>query len=472
MNPSLRNNARPDDPAAVVRKVVTACADCDTCRFLMNEDCLFFPALYELADREAESGRPGSDRELRQLIDLCTLCGLCPCPNIRNDIMRAKQTFMARDGLPAGHRLLADIQRLGRWCGRVPNLFNAAATHGGLRRLAGRLIGITPDCPVPHLPEENFFAWAVRRGLDRMPQNGTGVAYFAGCTAGYLFPQVARAAVTMLQHCGVNVVVPPQQCCGMPTLVEGDVRTSFTRAQANLTTLLALRRRGFLPVSSCPTCGFLVKVLMKEGAYYSKSYQQSVDAAGNEIKIPDEAVGDGFRRLDKTVYGGILTDNGLFRTLDPLDRIALSDGFADIGEYIVNRLEGGGEIPRFRSVAGRMAYFAPCHQREQKIGSPYLRLLARIPELTVAQVGGVMDCCGMGGSLGFKASFHDASVAIGRPLMEKISAAAPEAVITDCLSCRLRFRHLLPYPVFHPLEVLVRACDAGPEDGMNRTELD
>jgi glycerol-3-phosphate dehydrogenase subunit C len=53
--------------------------------------------------------------------------------------------------------------------------------------------------------------------------------------------------------------------------------------------------------------------------------------------------------------------------------------------------------------------------------------------------------------------------------MRKIKAAAPDAIVTDCLSCRLQFTHTLPYPVYHPLEVLQRAYavygDAGIEAG-------
>ena len=41
-----------------------------------------------------------------------------------------------------------------------------------------------------------------------------------------------------------------------------------------------------------------------------------------------------------------------------------------------------------------------------------------------------MDCCGMGGSLGFKKGFHKASVSLGIPLTEKIRAAAPELVVS------------------------------------------
>jgi glycerol-3-phosphate dehydrogenase subunit C len=107
-----------------------------------------------------------------------------------------------------------------------------------------------------------------------------------------------------------------------------------------------------------------------------------------------------------------------------------------------------------------MAYFAPCHQREQKMGRPYLDLLALIPGLTVELVGDT-ECCGMGGNFGFKADFHEQSLAVGRPLMAKIRKRDPQAIITDCMSCRLQFGHSLPYPVFHPLEILVRAYRGG-----------
>lgn len=104
-----------------------------------------------------------------------------------------------------------------------------------------------------------------------------------------------------------------------------------------------------------------------------------------------------------------------------------------------------------------MVYYQPCHQREQKIGIPYLDLLRRIPGLHMEPVASATDCCGMGGSLGFKKDFYDASLRLASPLIRKIQAAAPEAIITDCLSCRLQFQHLLPYKVFHPVEILSRA---------------
>jgi glycerol-3-phosphate dehydrogenase subunit C len=90
------------DFEAIIRSVFDTCADCDTCRFLMNEDCLFFPELYRLVDWEKESGQVAPGHELKRLVELCTLCGLCPCPNIRNDIIKAKVALVKQNGMPLG----------------------------------------------------------------------------------------------------------------------------------------------------------------------------------------------------------------------------------------------------------------------------------------------------------------------------------------------------------------------------------
>jgi glycerol-3-phosphate dehydrogenase subunit C len=143
-----------------------------------------------------------------------------------------------------------------------------------------------------------------------------------------------------------------------------------------------------------------------------------------------------------------------------LDRMALSKKLMDMGEYLDRLYDKKRLNLHFGKLGGRMVYYAPCHQREQGIGSPYEKLLALIPGLTIKPVGSAMDCCGMGGSLGFKKDFHEASVNLGKPLMHKIQAAEPTAIITDCLSCRLQFQHMLPFPVYHPLEIISGAYEA------------
>jgi len=226
-----------------------------------------------------------------------------------------------------------------------------------------------------------------------------------------------------------------------------------------LKTMLQAAQAGYDLVCSCPTCGFLMKILLKEDAYYSPAYQQSVNAGGDHIMVPDRNT-NGYVYLKKSIYEKILKDDGYFSVINPLDRIALSHRMRDMGEYLHHLAQTNRLNTRFGRLEGRMALYTPCHQREQAIGRPYQDLLERIPGLTIQPVGSTMDCCGMGGSLGFKKKFHDASLDLGRPLMQKIQAAAPDAIITECLSCRLQFQHVLPYPVFHPLEIINRSYQA------------
>jgi glycerol-3-phosphate dehydrogenase subunit C len=448
-----RPNQPCTDAETLLRGVVEACADCDTCRFLMDESCLLFPRLYQLWDEARDTGRPIPRQKLHQLAELCTLCGLCPCPNIRTDIIQAKAARVATAGMPFGVRFLADVQRFARLGGAAPGLINRLLAVRPLGHALKKLLDIHPRRDLPRLAPEPFFSWARKRGLNRLPDAKRRVAYFAGCTAGYLFPEVARAVVGVLEHNGIAVHVPEQQCCGMPTLLEGDRPTTLERAAFNLTSLGTLVQEGWDIICSCPTCGFLLKVLLKENACYSEAYQRSVRAGAEEIMVPDDD-GAGGIRVRKSIYAKILRDNGLFSEIDPLARIAVSAQVHDLGAYLA-RLDGGGGLDRaFGRLAGRLAYYAPCHQREQNLGSPYRDLLEKIPGVDLVPVGGPMDCCGMGGSLGYKRRFHHDSLRLGTPLMEKIKAAQPEAVVTDCLSCRLQFRHLLPYPVHHPVELL------------------
>lgn len=452
----------------ILRGILDACADCDTCRFLMDESCLLFPALYRLYDKERETGTQVNGDALHKIAELCTFCGLCPCPNVRSDVIRGKTERVRLTGMPLGVRLLADAQRFGRWGSLAPGVFNSALSLAPIGNMAKKIAGIHLQRNLPRIAHESFFSWARKKGLNRETDQPLKAAYFAGCTAGYFFPEVARAAVRVLEHNGVSVYVPQQQCCGMPTLLEGDHHTTLERVRSNLKMLLKTAREGYQLVCSCPTCGYLMKVMFKEKAWYSKAYQKSVNAGSDVIMVPDCKTGkDGFVYLKKSIYENILKDDGYFSGIDPLERLALSKNLMDLGGYL-DRLRREKRLnTRFGKLTGRMVYYAPCHQREQGIGSPYEKLLALIPGLTITPVGSSMDCCGMGGSLGFKKDFYEASINLGKPLMQKIEAADPTAVVTDCLSCRLQFQQVLPFPVFHPLEMISRAYKAAVAETRN-----
>jgi glycerol-3-phosphate dehydrogenase subunit C len=470
MTTSYRNQLLQDkfNPEHTARKIVMDCADCDCCRPIMDESCLFFPELYRLYDRETEAGQKISFEELRQLVERCSFCALCPCPNIRADIIRAKTQFIERDGLKFGVRTVEDVARIGRICGAMPGLANRLLRFDLTGALVKQALGIHRDRKLPEFPEESFTAWARKNGLHLKPKTTAGrkVAYFAGCTARYIFPEVARAAVEVLRYNGIGVYCPEHKCCGMPSFLEGDRKLAMEFAAHSLNLLADAAQDGYDIVCSCPTCSFMLRHLLAEGAYYSREYQASAGADPKFIKVPvKQGPGEGPERkmeaFDKTIFQNIMKDEGYFSSFGPMKRVAVAEKTFDVGEYLL-RLHHSGELKAgFAPVHGQAVYFPPCHQREQRFGQPYLELLEMIPGIQLDAIQGNLYCCGLAGVMGFKQDFHENSIKLGSRLIDKIRKMNPEILLTDCLSCRLQFNQLLPYPVRHPVEILKEAYETG-----------
>ncbi len=451
----MRRSLEPEDKA---REVVDACTDCDCCRPPMDPPCAVFAELYRLWDRERESGERISPAALRRMVDLCNFCALCPCPNIRADLIEAKTMFAARDGLARSARLLQDVERLARACGMFPKVVNHAAAGGFLEPLLKKAAGIHPLSRMPKFPRESFDRWAADRNLQESPQGEPEkkIAYFTGCTGRFLFPEVAQAATEVLQHSGVSVQFPGQCCCGMPPFLEGDRSLALKFASENIDRLAGLVKEGYAIVCTCPTCAFMLRRVISEGAYYSDRYQKKVGGDEKHISVPADRSGRGkdLVSLSKTIYGGILKDEGYFSSIDSLERIRVAENTWDLGEYLFDLHDSGKLVLPETGRQKRIVYFAPCHQREQEIGTPYAALMSRISGGRLETVDGRFYCCGMAGIMGFKKDFRDVSVQMGRPLFEKIRELAPEVLATDCLSCRLQFQQHLPYPVRHPIEII------------------
>jgi glycerol-3-phosphate dehydrogenase subunit C len=453
-----------NSPEKKARKVVEECADCDVCRFLMDVDCMVFPELYRLYDKEVETGEDISPEELRHLVELCNFCALCPCPPVRAKIVEAKTSFIDRDGLNFGVRALEDVERLAKICGAFPRLSNTLMGGQTTGRLFKKVAGIHRDRMIPEFPAASFLQWAQKQGLNNRSRNETNrkVAYFAGCTANYLFPEVPKAVVEFLRSNNIEVYYPDQKCCGMPPLLEGDRQLTLEMASANIDRLAEAVASGYDIVCSCPTCGFMLKHILKEGAYYSAEFQATVCNDPSQFMMPVATNSriQGNKPLEftnKGTYRNLFRDDGYFSGIDPLKRIMVAENTYDLGEYLVNLHQTGDLDSSFGNVSGRMIYYPPCHLREQNIGRPYQELLSLVPGINLESIDGALDCCGMAGIMGFKQDFHESSIQLGNRLMNKIKDSAPEKLVTDCLSCRLQFQQLLPYRVYHPVEILNEA---------------
>lgn len=444
-----------------IRRVFDACSDCEVCREIMEDSCLLLAEIFRLQDRERETGQKPEPPELLELIDRCNLCGLCPCPDIRGDIMAAKSLRTEREGLPPGVRLMQDVDRLGKICGAFPRV-NGFLTENRLAQgLLKQLLGVHEDRRLPVFSGTSFAERAAPYRSRNNAANGAKlkVAYFVGCTARNLFPEVALAGIRVLEANGIGVYVPDQRCCGMPTLLEGDRKKTFGLIRFNLTRLLECVEDGFTIVCSCPTCGYMIKQLLLQGACFAPAYQEAIGADPQMIQIPETGGAtdrrrQGFIYLPKSIYGNVLKDDGYFSSIDPLARIRAAENTYDLGEYLLTLRNSGRFQTPVGTISDRLVYYSPCHLREQKIGTPFPELIDGMPGVDMAVISGSLYCCGMSGIMGFKRKFHDASLRLGRPLVDRIRSLAPERVVTDCLSCRLQFHQQIASPVSHPVEVL------------------
>ena len=450
-------------------EIVSRCAVCEACKTLLDLSCLVFPELFRLVEQHRETGERIHTDQLRHLVDLCNFCALCPCLKIRAAIINAKTEYMEKYGLGFKTRVIENLERMGKLGGAVPRLSNFLLQNGISRVLIQKTLGIHKERRIPNFPKQGFQEWMKRHTTDTRAgtKRKKKVAYFAGCTGRYLFPEVPKAVVEVFERNGVEVYYPEQQCCGMPSLLEGDKRLTLRFARFNVPRLAKAVEEGYDIVCSCPSCGYMLKNILKVGVYYSPEYLESVVstdgfvnvAVGYGINLP---IAQGIIKVRKELVQGMLDDEAYFSAISPKMRIMIAENVYDVGEYLEILNKDGALDTKFGEISLKAAYYPPCHQREQKIGRPYELLLGLIPGLSLQTISGIY-CCGNGGIMGFKEEFHHKSIKIASSLMAKIRRLNPDIITTDCLSCRLQFSQLTPYGQLHPIQIIQKAYDNYPE---------
>ncbi len=214
---------------------------------------------------------------------------------------------------------------------------------------------------------------------------------------------MAKATVEVLEANGFEATLPSQRCCGIPMLGNGDFKGARKLGLWNVPSLLNSVRSGVDIVFSSSSCGHMIK------------HEYS-----HLLNIPES------------------------------EKVA--EHTFDIFEFLRNLKEGGRLNKDFRRSSLQAAYFAPCHLKSLGIGFPAFDILQLIPGLKVDYIAA--DCCGLGGTFGFKKEKYEISEEIGRDLAEAIDRLRPEIVLSDCEGCRMQIRHLTGLKVLHPIQIL------------------
>ena len=348
-------------------------------------------------------------------LDYCSGCGICSqvCPQgvkIAEINARARAKLKAERGVPLRDRVIARPSVSGRVGVPVAPLANWALTRPLLRRGIEAIIGIHRSAPLPAFAARTFQSWA---RTHRSSGSAGTVIYFHGCGANYFEPGLARMAVAVLEHNGYRVVVPPQDCCGLPLQSNGlfdDARGYVTRLAASLA---PYARSGYPIVSTSTSCSLMLK------------------------------------REAREILG-----------LDNDDLTYVSRHMYDICEFL-SQLNDDGELRRdLGPLPLTVPYHAPCQQRGHGVGSPALDLLALVPDLVVVPQDAA--CCGIAGTYGLKKEKYDIAQAVGHPLFRSVRSAGADLSACDSETCRWQIAHATGVPSVHPIELLHRAYGLAP----------
>jgi len=364
------------------------------------------------AQRFRESGQPHSPDHS---VDYCSGCRVCNdvCPTgvkIAEINARARAQIVADEGIPLRNRLLGRNELLGKLGSIAPQLANLALHNPLSRLLAEKVMGIARHAPLPTWSTKGSLRDWVRRSARKRLKSEKKVVYFHGCATQYYEPFVGKAAIAVLEHQGYEVIVPPQNCCGLPMLSNGEFKAATAYHQSNIAQLAGFARAGFPIIGTSTSCTLTLK-----------------EEAPELLDMADEGAQQ------------------------------LKFGTWDIFEWLRELHEQGALRTDFRPLAMTLPYHAPCQQRAHRIGKPAMDLLQLIPDLDVRE--SQARCCGIAGTYGYKVEKYQIAMDVGEELFRFVREQGDNLTYTACDSetCRWQLEHGTAIPSRHPIEILAAA---------------
>src|SRR5919108_685748 len=248
--------------ALLMRESLDHCVKCTICETfcpVSNVTPLFPGPKYcgPQAERFRIEDEPSPDASL----DYCSGCGICTqvCPqgvHIAEINTQARAKLKETHGVPLRDRLLARPTLAGRLGTPAAPLANWTLRNRMLRLAVERTIGTHRRARMPKFAGRTFQRWARRHVSPPAPRR---VAFFHGCGTNYYEPRLGEMTVALLEHNGVAVDVPKQDCCGLPLQSNGlfdDARGYVHRLAARLA---PFAREGVDIVGTSTSCPLMLK---------------------------------------------------------------------------------------------------------------------------------------------------------------------------------------------------------------------
>jgi FAD/FMN-containing dehydrogenase/Fe-S oxidoreductase len=398
--------------------------------------------------RDGSGGEPvWDDPGTIETLDLCLSCKACKseCPS-NVDIARLKaeytaQRYAAKGSVPLASRLMGHVRALNQLGAFTPRLANVVSGLSPVRALLGAVLDVHPKRSLPKF-SESLYSWKRRRerGQRADPYRAAAgpprprLVLFGDCFTCYNESHIGRAAVTVLEALGYDVVLPAAEglgagCCARPMISLGLLPEAIQTARSTINLLRSHVEPG--DGGDAPRA-----VLFLEPSCLS-----AVKDDWLALKIPaDRAL------RERLAERSTLVEDFVARFWDdhpvPGDR---AFDAAQLGEQV------------------QAIFHGHCHQKSlfgsDTSTAALHRLLgpARVRELD-------SGCCGMAGAFGFARHRFDLSMQIGGlTLLPAAREARPgELIVAPGASCRHQVHDGAGRTALHPVEVLALALRNSP----------
>ena len=349
---------------------------------------------------------------VKDALDLCLACKACKseCP-VNVDMATYKAEFLAHhyEGR-LRPRAAYSMGLIHRWVGLAriaPRLLNLFGSTPGFSHLLKFVGGISQKRQLPAFAQQTFTEWF--RARETRNQGRPQVMLWPDTFSNNFHPDIAKAAVEVLEHAGYQVVVPEHSlCCGRPLYDFGMLGTARSLLEKTLAALQPQIAAGTPLIGLEPSC---VSVFRDEMTNLLGNNQAAQQLKAHTFLL---------------------------------------------SEFLVNQANyRPPQLKRKALVHGH------CHHKSVlKFDSEFELLKRSGLDFQVLDSG----CCGMAGSFGFETDKYDVSVKIGeRILLPAVRAAAPDTlIIADGFSCFQQIEGLTGRRALHIAEVLQMALSAIP----------
>jgi FAD/FMN-containing dehydrogenase/Fe-S oxidoreductase len=348
------------------------------------------------------------DEALKESLELCLSCKACKseCPS-SIDMAAYRAEFFANYYRTHARSLsswfFGHLHELARVAEHAPALANSLANAPAVGRVGKRMLGIHRARQIPRFARRSFRSWFASRRSSSTSASRE-VMLFPDTFNNFFEPEVAVAAIEVLERAAFRVTIPARDlCCGRPLYDQGMLDRARSRLREIIDVLGPVAAQGTPIVGLEPSCLLTFRDEMPS-------------------LFPDDATA-------KSIAAQSLM----------LDEFLAREG-VDISAGVIK---------------GRVLLHGHCHQKAIAGIESEIAVISKLPDLhcDVLDAG----CCGMAGAFGYDRRHHEVSRALAlRVLIPAIEKTSPDTmVITDGFSCRSQVRHFFPARrVMHLAEAL------------------